>query len=365
MKVLCSRDSLREALSVIATSMPSRTTKPILEAVLLEASGQTLTLTATDLEVAIRYSLPDVQVEAPGSCLVPAREAADFVRDLTDGTISLETSKNVMRIFGKDDFCELALADAGEFTGLPEIEEVHRFTLPADRIVHLLEWTVFSSAKELGRFAMNGVRAEIGNDMIRAIATDGRRLSLVEQPVDGMKASSLSVTIPTKAVQQFLRLLQGAKEEVTIVISNDKIALHSRQATIISRLLEGEFPRYQAVIPKEGKNTAECDTKQLIQKLRLVAHLCAAEQPVVRFKFASNTLTLTASSPQRGEARAELPVVFKGTTEEISFNPEYVIEGLKASLRETVRLEFNDRAAPGKFYLNENHEYIVMPVVNE
>lgn len=365
MKVLCGRETLREALSAIATALPTRTTKPVLEAVLLEAEGQTLSLTATDMEVAIRYTLTDVQVTTPGSCLVRAREAADFVRDLSDETVNLEATKNVMRIFGKEDECELALADVGEFSGLPTMDETNKFRITGESFARMLERTSFSVAKEIGRFAMNGVRAEITKDRLKLIATDGRRLSLVEHPLDPGPATDTTVTIPTKAVQQFLRIMNNTPDPIEVIISGERIALRTKFATVISRLLEGEFPRYQAVIPKEGKNVAECDTKMLTQKLRLVAHLCSAEQPVVRMKFLSNTLTLTSASPQRGEARAEMPVNFMGAQEEIAFNPDFVLEGLKSSHRDTIRLEFNDRTAPGKFHLNENHEYVVMPVVNE
>jgi DNA polymerase-3 subunit beta len=365
MKVLCSRDALSEALSVIATALPSRTTKPVLEAVLIDAKDSHLSLTATDLEVAIRYTLTEVQIEKEGSCLVPAREAADFVRDMSDSTVTLEASRSQLRISGKDDYCDLAVADVGEFAGMPKLDVLATVTLKGLTLAKLLERTVYSAAKEPGRFAMNGVRAEISREVFKAIATDGRRLSIVEQPIDKGPASATAVTIPSKAIQQFLRLLQGVTDDATLDIAAEKIALNCRQATVVCRVLEGEFPRYQAVIPKDGKNSVEFDARQLEQKLRLVAHLCPAEQPIVRLKFASNSLTLSATSPQRGEARAELPVVFKGTTEEIAFNPEYVIDGLKVSEKETVRLEFNDKSAPGRFFLNEHHEYVVMPVVSE
>ncbi|MBI3819283.1 MAG: DNA polymerase III subunit beta [Planctomycetes bacterium] len=369
MKVFCGRDPLREALSAIATALPTRTTKPVLETVLFEASGQSLTLTATDLEVAIRYTLQGVSVESPGTCLVRAREAADFVHDLSDETVNLEALRSSVRIYGKEDECELALADVGEFSGLPDFTESQKLQLSSEALVAMLERTAFSAAKEIGRFAMNGVRAEIAADRIRMIATDGRRLSLVECPLDGplekSAKSDINITIPIKAVQQFIRVLSTIKEVITLSVSPERLSLQTSSATILTRLLEGEFPRYQAVVPKEGKNVAECDTKTLAQKIRLVAHLCPPEQPVVRFKFMSNSLTLTTSSPQRGEARAEMPVHFMGAQEEVAFNPEFVLDGLKASKRDTIRLEFNDRTAPGKFHLNENHEYVVMPVVNE
>ena len=239
MKVLCDRDRLKEALSVVATALPTRTTKPILEAVLLEASGNTLSLTSTDLEVAIRYTLTGVQVEQKGSCLIPAREATDFVRDLGDETVTLEVGKSAVRILGKDDACELALADVGEFPGLPEIKGATKISIQADRFGEILERTAFSAAKELGRFAMNGVRAEIEKDQIRLIATDGRRLSLASHALETPVKEKMAVTIPSKAIQQSARVLAGNVEPVTLEVSEDRVALHAKDATIITRVLEG------------------------------------------------------------------------------------------------------------------------------
>lgn len=365
MKVLCDRDRLRDALAVVATALPTRTTKPILETVLLEAKGNELSLSSTDLEVAIRYTLEGVQVDQKGSCLVPAREASEFVRDLGDETVSLEVGKGSVRIFGKDDVCELALADVAEFPGMPSVATVGKIVLQADHLSDLLERTSFCAAKELGRFAMNGVRLEVEKDLLRLVATDGRRLSMATRALDAPVPSPVAVTIPSKAIQQFVRVLTGSTEPVTLSASPDRVVLEAKNATIQTRLLDGEFPKYQAVIPKEGKNVADIDAKLLVQKIRLVAHLCSQEQPVVRFKFTGSSLTLTAASPQRGEARAEMPAAFKGTNSEIGFNPDFVLEGLKVSRRESVRLDFNDRGSPGKFALNESHDYVVMPVVNE
>jgi DNA polymerase-3 subunit beta len=365
MKVLCDRDRLRDALSVVATALPTRTTKPILETVLLEANDNSLSLSSTDLEVAIRFTLTDLQVDQKGTCLVPAREASEFVRDLTDETVTLEVGKGSVQILGKDDTCELALADAGEYPGLPEMKGGAQFQMRADHLAELFERTMFAAAKELGRFAMNGVRLELEKDRLRLIATDGRRLSLASRPLENPIKQTVTATVPTKAIAQFLRVLQGSQDLVTVTLTEDKASLHAKNATIVTRLLEGEFPRYQAVIPKEGKNHAELDTKTLTQKLRLVANLCSLEQPVVKFKFSGSALTLTATSPQRGEARAEMPATFKGTNAEIGFNPEFVLEGLKVSRRESIRLEFSEKGAPGRLSLNEDHDYVVMPVVNE
>lgn len=365
MKVLCSRDRLHEALTTVASALPLKTTKPVLEAILFEADKTGLTLTATDLEVAIRYVVPEVNVEQAGSCLVPAKEVTDFVRDLLDDTVTIEVAKNVVRIVGKDDLCELAVADVGEFPEMPTVADAREFAIPGATLGLLVERTAFAAAREIGRFAMNGVRLELSKDKLRIVATDGRRLSLVEHPLDGVGGDPLGVSLPIKAVQQIGRVFQSEEADVTVALGADRVSFGTAGATIVSRLLEGEFPRYQAVIPKEGKSVAECDTALLSQKMRLVANLTSPEQPIVRFKFTGSTLTLTAASPQRGEARAEMPATFKGTQDQIAFNPDFVLEGLKVCRRESLRLEFNDRTSPGKFHLNENHEYVIMPVVNE
>lgn len=365
MKVLCDRERLREALTIVTPALPARTTNPLLSAMLLEASGTSLSVSTTDLEVAIRYTLSDVQVDQQGSCAIPAMEASEFVRDLGDATVTLGVGRGTFRIQGKDDLCELSLADAGEFPAFPEAKGGAEFTIAADALAELLERTVFAAAKELGRFAMNGVRLEIEKDLLRVIATDGRRLSFATKPLENPVKPAVQATLPTKAVAQFQKVLQGSRDPVTLSLTEDKATLHTKSATIVTRLLEGEFPRYQAVIPKEGKNFAEFDPRMLAQKIRLVSHICDAHQALVKFKFSGSSLTLTCSASQRGEARAELPATFRGSQGEVSFNPEFVVDGLKVSRRESVRLEFNEKGSPGRFLLNEGHDYVVMPVVND
>jgi DNA polymerase III subunit beta len=365
MKLVCSRDRLREGLNIVGGALPLKTTKPVLETVLFEISPGSLRLLATDLEVAVRYEFPEVDVDTAGSFLLAAREATEFVRDLSDDTVTIEVTKNLVRIFGKEDVCELAVADVGEFPQMPEVTEAQEFTVPGAQLALQLERTVFAAARDIGRFAMNGVRLELGKDRVRFVATDGRRLSLVEQPLEEGVPEVSPVTIPTKAIQQIARVLQEDRAPVTVAIASDRASVRSSRATIVTRLLEGEFPRYQAVVPKEGKNVAECDPQLLAQKIRLVAHLTAPEQPIVRFQFSASSLVLSASSPQRGEARAEMPASFRGTQDQIAFNPEFVLDGLKVCGRESLRMEFNERGSPGKLHLNDNHEYVIMPVAVE
>ncbi len=365
MKVLCGRDHLRDALSILTAALPSRTTKPVLEAILFEAEGDTLKLQGTDLEMAVSYSIPEVRVESPGRCLVPSREVSEFVRDLSDDAVTIELQKSTLRVFGRDDQCEVAVADVGEFPEMPQVEENHAVSLAGSSLARMIERTAFAAAREIGRFAMNGVRLELRPDGLRMVATDGRRLSQVEQPAETGVKESVYATLPTKTVQQLVRVFGSSDEPVRLSLGSERASFHSPRATIVTRLLEGEFPKYQSVVPKSGKNVAHCESKVLTQKLRLVAHLCTPEQPIVRLKFTGGYLTLSASSPQRGEAKAEMPAEFEGTQHQIAFNPDYVLEGLKTCQSENVRLEFNDGASPGKFHLNEHHEYVVMPVVNE
>lgn len=364
MKVLCNREKLREAFSLVGNVIPSKSTKPVLQSIRLEAKKGKVELSATDLEVGVRYQLEETQVEKEGVIVLPAK-AGDFIRDLADDSVTLIAEGTNCKIQGLSDHCSLVGQSAEEFPRIPEFEEKNAIRISAADFSDMAKKTAFAAAKEMGRYAMNGILLEVESSAARMIATDGRRLALCERGIEKGPKTLTAAIVPTKGMQQFLRSLDASQEEVQITIASNQMAIRSGNAQVFVRLLEGEFPKYSAVIPKEAPHSAEIDRTKLQQKLQLVANLTAEESRSVRWSFTADTVQLRAESAGRGEAKAELEakVKAKGATGlQISFNPDYLLEGLKSSDAETVRLDFADKDKPGKFSLGENHVYVVMPV---
>ena len=362
MKVLCDHEKLREGLAVANNVMPTKTTKPILSNVCLVATEDGLELVSTDLEVALRYRIEDVKVLEPGTAVIPARVAFEFVRDLQGEAVELETDERVCRIRSGEDSCELHVADPEEFPVVARFAEEGSFSIQAGRFTALVGRTAFAAAREQGRYAMHGVRLEVQGDELKMIATDGRRLALDKTAIDVAGQAPRNAIVPTRALQLFARVLTDPLEQARLVIEGNQIGLRTRRAEAFARLLDGEFPRYDAVLPKDkAQHRLETTAEQLASKIRLVANVTGDEAHAVKLSLSNNRLDLFCQSASKGEARATMEVEFSGEAE-IAFNPDYVIEGLKNSQTGQVTLEFNDRTSPGRFKLGEDYIYIVMPI---
>jgi DNA polymerase-3 subunit beta len=209
------------------------------------------------------------------------------------------------------------------------------------------------------------VLLELGEGTLRMVATDGRRLALAHAPLDTdgrTRASNKTTIVPTKGMQLFCRVMSDPLDQVRLAISDNQVGIKTRNAEVFARLLDGEFPRYSAVIPAEARNYCEADAQVLERKLRLVANVTGDEARAVRFSIRGGSLELFGQSAGRGEAHAHMEVSYKGQDAEIAFNPDYVVEGLKHCETGQVKLEFNEKTAPGKFVLGESYIYVVMPI---
>jgi DNA polymerase-3 subunit beta len=362
MKILCDREKLKEGLALANNVIPTKSPKPALSNVCLVATEGALELVGTDLEVSLRYRIEDVKVEEPGTAVIPARVAMDFVRDLTGETVTLETSGNTCTISSGSDSCDLVTVDPDEFPVVAHFDTTGAVSLQGGTFTALVGRTAFAAAREQGRYAMHGVFTEIVDGQLRMVATDGRRLAVASAPIDPPEKAPRPVIVPTKGTQLFCRVITDPLDQIKLSFSENQIGLKTRHAEVFARLLDGEFPRYQAVIPAESTNFVEADAELLMRKLRLVANVTGDEARAVRLSVKKGSLELFGHSAGRGEARAAMEIEFKGKDAEIAFNPDYVIDGLKNCENGTVALEFNEKTSPGKFRLGENYIYIVMPI---
>lgn len=362
MKVICDREKLREGLAIANSVVANKPTKPVLENLCLVATDDSLELVGTDLDVSVRYRLEDVQVIEPGPAVIPGRVTLDFVRDLSGETVTLETKDGHCTITSGADTCELVTLDPDEFPVVSRFEDEGTISMQGGSFTRLVQQTVFAAAREPGRYAMHGVLVEQEDDRLKMVATDGRRLALASIAVDGAKAGGPPAIVPTKGMQLFCRVIDDPLDQVRLHFGEQQVGLKTKHAEIFARLIDGEFPRYAAVIPEGANHTMEADRELLSKKLRLVANVAGDEARAVRLKLGKDQLELFGQSVGRGLATAHLEVGFKDEEAEIAFNPDYVLDGLKHCQEETVRLEFNERTSPGKFRLGENYLYIVMPI---
>ena len=362
MKVLSEREKLREALTIATSVIPLKSTRPAVENICLVATDDALELVGTDLDVAVRYRIEDVKVEEPGMALVPARVASDFVRDLTSETVLLRTKGESFLIEGGEDRCELTTIDPDEYPVVARFPDEGTVPIQAGSFARLVARTSFAAAREAGRYAMHGILTQVEGEELKLVATDGRRLAVAQAAIEQDGTASRRAIVPTKGMQLFCRVIDDPLEQVQIHFGESQFGLKTGKAEVFARMIDGEFPRYTAVIPASTENVVKADTHMLSQKLKLVANVTSPETRAVKISLEKGRMTIFGKSTATGTATAQLLVEFSGKNGDIAFNPDYLLDGLKNCETDTVSLEYNERTSPGKFTLGENYIYIVMPI---
>ena len=245
MKISCDREQLLHAFQTVASVAPSRSPKPILQNVKLEATEQSVTLLATDLEVGIRHQVTGVDIQAAGVVVLSVTRFGSILRESTDETLHLESDGQSTTIRGERSQFRLPAENPAEFPQVTGFEEADYHTVPARLFRELIRRTAFATDNESSRYALGGVKLEVADDQLTAIGTDGRRLAKMTGPVGttGKAIDAASTTIiPTRAMQLIERAVAPADDEVKITVAGNEFLVHTERATVSARMLEGRFP---------------------------------------------------------------------------------------------------------------------------
>jgi DNA polymerase-3 subunit beta len=364
MKVICNRGALLEALNVAGTVVASRTPKPALQCVKLSAPEKSLTVAATDLEVAIRYTDHQVQIDEPGECLVPADKMRDIVRESVDDTLSIETSGDNAIIKGQDSNFKIFTQNVQEFPPVPDFEGEPQFEIAGGHLKQLIGQTLFAAAKESSRYAFNGVLVNVKGKKISLVATDGRRLAMAKGDLvsDNSGKDGVKAIIPAKALTLIDKLVDDPEEAVGFQIKENQVLVHTSNATLTSSLVEGQFPPFEDVIPKDCDKKMTASTADFLAKIRLASLLTTEESKGVRLTFTKKGLVLSSRSPESGEATVNFPCKYEGSDVEIGFNPTFLIEALRVVDSDEITLELTAANRPGLLKGGADFLYVIMPV---
>lgn len=361
MKILCDRTALQEAVNVVSSVVPVKTTKPILMNLLLRADGDGITLFATDLEMAARVELDSVKVSRKGTVLLPARESSALLRELSDPTVTLESTEQRCRIESGGGSFVLLGEDPQQFPDETQIKSGKQLEIPAGAMLRMITETAFAAAREETRYAINGVLMDAAGGCVRMVATDGRRLAISYENVD--TKAEFKVVVPLRALNTLARALgDGSKETLRIDVGDKQIVFHTGKVQLVSQLLDTRFPDYEGVLPKAADTTVEVQKSVLEGALRRAAILCSAELRMVRFEVGEQSLRMTAESSARGRADVVVDAVVKGAGGSINFNPDFILEALRVCQLDQIRLDMSDDSMPAKFTLGESFTYVVMPI---
>jgi DNA polymerase-3 subunit beta len=364
MKVICNRGALLDGLLMAGNVVASRTPKPVLQCVKLTAEDNTLTIAATDLEVAIRYNDNQVQIEQAGEALLPADKLRDIVRESVDDTLSIEVNGDNATIKGGDSKFTIFTQNPKEFPPVPDFEGEADFQIAGGHLKQLIGQTLFAAAKESTRYAFNGVLIVAKAKKINLVSTDGRRLAQAKGDISGDKLpkDGAKAIVPAKALTLIEKLIDDPEAAVSFQIRENQIIFHTADATLTSNLVEGQFPPYEDVIPKDTDKKMTAGTADLLSAVRRAALLTTEESKGVRLAFSKNGLKLTSRSPEAGEAEVNFPCKFEGSDVEIGFNPQFLTEALRVVDTDEISLELTAPNRPGLLKGGPNFLYVIMPV---
>jgi len=366
MNLTIAKEQILNGLQSVQNIVSTRTTLPILSNVLLRAEGNRLELTATDLDVTITCSV-EAGVKRPGATTVPVKKLFGIARELGTPEIELEVDdKNVCSIRSGPSFFKIRGLGAEEFPPLPQFKEDKKVVLPQEKIRSMLRKTSFAISTDESRYVLNGIFLSLKEHKLTMVATDGRRLALVDEEVDVSEKSQGEFIIPAKAVNELNRLLQE-KGDVEIRYTDNQAAFELKDEKgfsilIITKLIEGSYPNYRQVIPAEAKERVALSREEFMHALRRAEIMTSEKQNSVKLSFSKNSLSITANSPDVGEAQESLAINYKGKDMAIAFNPGYVIDPLNALPNDEIFLELIDELSPGVLKINGPFLYVVMPM---
>jgi DNA polymerase-3 subunit beta len=344
MRFTIQRESILKPLQFVIGVVEKRQTLPVLSNVLMEAKSNTLSITATDLEVEIVASAT-LDISETGSITLPARKFIDICRALPDEAqldVSFDAEKDRVIIrSGKSRF-NLATLPVTDFPNIEDVSGQLAFQVPQSILKNLIEKTQFSMAQQDVRYYLNGLLLEVGHNIIKTVATDGHRLSYCERDIDVSPTARLQVILPRKGVVELAKLLDDSESPAEVVIGSNHIRINLADIQFTSKLVDGQFPDYERVIPKHGDKEVIADRESLRQALVRTSILSNEKYRGIRIRLQNGLLQAQAHNPEMEEAEEEVEVSYQGGDLEIGFNVNYLMDALAVIPGGTVKMIYGD-----------------------
>lgn len=362
MKVTCERSLLTTSLGVASRAVSARNTLAILSHVKLETADDLLIITATDLDTAVRCVLP-ASVAENGSVALPAGSLNDYVSRLPEApvTLAMEDGKCAIRC-GHSRFTILS-SPSEDFPDIPDVTEGTQVTLSQGTLKEMLRLTAFAASREESRSLLMGVLFEARGTTLTLVATDTHRLAKVHTELVEEVSAPVTAIIPAKPLVELERALKNSPEEmVTIRFGTAQVQFQSLNTVLVSRILDGQFPNYEKVIPKSAERRITFEREQLLAAVRRVDVVSKASSQKMVVTIENDLMKITADSPEAGQAYEEVPVSMDGEPLTIAFNARYLMEVLGLITEERATLELNGPLNPGILRAGADFLYVVMPM---
>jgi DNA polymerase-3 subunit beta len=371
MKFKINRDHFANGLAQVLNVVGSKATMPILSNVLIEAEKDHISLTTTNLDLGIRCRIK-AEIKDPGSVTLPVKRLAGIVRELPNLDVTVDGSPNhqVKLTSGGSTFRIMGIGKE-EFPPLPEFGEEKAHSLAQAELATMLRSVAYAQSSDESRYILNGVYFNFRDGRLFLVATDGRRLALVSKEMEIPADTAGAIILPAKTVGELTRLLDKG-EKVQISFNDRRAAFQiatDKDASglvdniyLYSKVVEGNYPNYQQVIPKETHQRIKLERELLLQCVHRAALVCSEKANSVKIRLSSNLLEITAQSPDFGEAHESMAISYSGPDLQVAFNPAFVMDPLKALSKDEVFFEVKDEVSPGVFKTLDNFVCVIMPV---
>ena len=374
MKFKINKEHFATGLRQVTNVVSSKPSMPVLNNVLIKAEGDTVVLTTTNLDLGIRCSIK-AEVEKPGEITLPVKKLAAIVNSMPQQEITLESGDGqVARIrSGRSDFQRFNGLKAEDFPPLPSFVDQHNYELGPQELLNMLRSVSYAQSSDENRYILNSVFFNFSEGKLTLVATDGRRLALISRDMKIDREDEGSIILPAKTVSELEKLLTQGK--------NVKISFNDRQVAfdievgeessgngltgsiyLDSKIVEGSYPNYKQVIPKETEHRIKVERELMLETVRRVALMTTDKQNSVRLKIFDNCLELSGQSSDFGEAKEPIEVEYDGPEVQIGFNPEFLLSPLSNLTKDEIFFEFKDEMSPGVFKTLDNFLCVVMPL---
>jgi DNA polymerase-3 subunit beta len=361
LKIVCSRDEFAQKLAIVGRGVSTRTAVQILSGILVRASGGKLELVATDMELSIRTSL-EARVEGEGAVVVPGRLLVDLSRLLPENEVTIEhrEEENILHVRCGAAEYRLNTYGAEDFPRLPEIEAANTHTLDADVLLETVASVGRAVSRDEARPVLTGILVRFGEGKLVMAATDSYRLSYKETLLEG-KAPELEAIVPARALEE-LRRLAVPGGTIELAVQENQVVFGVGGTWLTTRRIEGQFPKFDELRPKEFKYEVTLPREELLEVVRRTSVMAHRNSPL-RLRFAEGEVTVWTQTQDVGEARETLPIRFDGEPLEIGFNADFMRDGIESADGEEVRLRLIDPLRPGLIQgPGDDFWYLIMPI---
>lgn len=361
MKFSISKTSLLNGLQIVQNVVSLRTTLPVLSNALVNADNGKLSITTTDIDLSVKCKV-DATVSKPGTTTLPVRRLLSIVRELAEGDIEFDVDdKNVATVTAGSSYFKIIGLSEEEFPPIAQAEGSYAYHLDQGVFKQMLKKTAYAASTDETRFVLNGVLMSFRGGKLAVVATDGRRLALVEQEVDIPAEAEGELILPSKAVNELLHVL-GETGDLKIHRKENQVMFEFNDVIVVSKLIDGTYPNYKQVIPAKCDERIALEREGLLGALKRVSLVASDKSNATKLTFGKNKLVISITTPDVGEARETLPIKYAGKEINVAFNAEYFMDPLRSLVNDEIFMELTDDLSPGVIKCDMPFLYVLMPM---